>query len=61
MLEISGLGGLLVLILDIWAIIAVLGSGESTGTKVLWILIILILPLIGFIIWLIAGPKSAKA
>ena len=59
MLEITGLGGLLVLILDIWAIVSIIGSGISTGKKVLWILLILILPLIGFLIWLIAGPRSA--
>lgn len=61
MLEITGLGGLLVLVLDIWAIVSVIGSGAGTGSKVLWILLILILPLIGFIIWLIAGPRSAPA
>jgi len=32
----------------------------STGTKVLWILLVLILPLIGLIIWYFAGPKSAS-
>ncbi|WP_322867910.1 PLDc N-terminal domain-containing protein [Aquicoccus sp. G2-2] len=58
MLEVSGLGGLLILILDLWAIVSVIGSSATTGSKVLWILIIVILPLIGVIIWLIAGPRS---
>ncbi|MEO1950385.1 PLDc N-terminal domain-containing protein [Thioclava sp.] len=57
----SMIGGLIVLILDIWAIVSILGSGESTGKKVLWILLIVILPIIGFIIWLLVGPKGAKA
>ncbi|AQS47443.1 MULTISPECIES: PLDc N-terminal domain-containing protein [Thioclava] len=57
----SMIGGLIVLILDIWAIVSIFGSGASTGKKVLWILLIIILPVIGFIIWLIAGPKGAKA
>lgn len=61
MLEISGIGGLIVLILDIWAIISVIGSGASTGKKVLWVIVILLLPLIGFILWLIAGPRSVHA
>jgi hypothetical protein len=26
---------------------------------VLWVLLVLLLPLLGFIIWLIAGPRSA--
>ena len=58
MLEISGLGGLLILVLDIWAIVSILGSSTTTGKKVLWTLLVLILPLIGFIIWLVAGPRA---
>lgn len=58
---VSGLGGLIVLVLDIWAIVSIFGSRASTGHKVLWILLVLILPLVGFIIWLVAGPKSSKA
>ena len=61
MLEISGLGGLIILALDIWAIVSVVGSSVSTGRKVLWVLLIVILPILGFIIWLIAGPRSAVA
>ncbi|MCW8842264.1 MAG: PLD nuclease N-terminal domain-containing protein, partial [Rhodobacteraceae bacterium] len=52
------LGGLVILILDIWAIISILGSTATTGRKVLWTLLVLILPLIGFIIWLITGPRA---
>lgn len=58
---IGGLFGLIILIADIWAVINVLGSGASTGAKILWILLIIILPLIGLIIWLIAGPRSSRA
>ena len=54
----EGLGGLIILVLDIWAIISIIGSAASTGKKVLWVLLVLILPVIGFIIWLIAGPRS---
>jgi len=50
--------GLLVLALDIWAIINVFKSGASTGAKVLWILLILLLPVLGLIIWAIAGPRG---
>lgn len=61
MLEITGLGGLIVLVLDIWAIVSVVGSPASTGKKVLWVLLILLLPILGFIIWLLAGPRSVPA
>jgi len=51
---------LLVLIADIWAIINIVQSGESTGTKALWVVLVLVLPLLGLIIWYFAGPKSAS-
>lgn len=59
MWEYGGLFGLIVLALDIWAIISILGSNASTGAKVLWTLLVLVLPVLGFIIWLVAGPRSA--
>ncbi|MFC3230170.1 PLDc N-terminal domain-containing protein [Marinibaculum pumilum] len=49
--------GILVLIADIYAIVRVVQSGASTLAKVLWILGIIIFPVLGFIVWLIAGPK----
>lgn len=57
-IEIGGLGGLLVLILDVWAIIKVVGSRASTGTKVLWTVVILLLPILGVILWFFFGPKD---
>ena len=42
---------------DVWAIVNVLQSSESTGSKVVWTLVILLLPVLGFIIWYFAGPK----
>ena len=60
-IEVSGLLGLIVLALDIWALVSVVGSSASTSGKVLWILLILILPILGLIIWLVAGPRSARA
>ncbi|MEO0744204.1 MAG: PLDc N-terminal domain-containing protein [Pseudomonadota bacterium] len=60
MVEIYGIGGFILLILSIWAIISIVGSAASTGAKVLWVLLILFLPLVGFIIWLIAGPRGAR-
>jgi hypothetical protein len=59
-IQITGIGGLILLILNVWAIISVIGSGASTGGKVIWTLAILLLPLLGFIAWLVAGPRSAS-
>jgi hypothetical protein len=55
-----GVLGLLVLIADLYAIYQVLTSGASTLSKVLWTLAIIILPVIGFIVWLIAGPRGGS-
>jgi len=52
------LGGLLVLIADIYAIIKTLDSSASTGSKVLWIIVILLLPVLGVIFWFFAGPRD---
>ncbi len=60
MFELSGFGGLLILALDLWAIISVFGSNASTGKKVLWTLLILFLPIIGFIAWFFLGPRAAQ-
>lgn len=59
MLEISGIGGLIIFVLDIWAIVSIIGSSVSTGKKVLWILLVVLLPILGFIIWFFAGPRGA--
>lgn len=56
-MEMGGVAGLLVLVLDIWAITRVIGSSASTGSKILWSLLILVLPVVGLIVWYIAGPK----
>ncbi|APG47933.1 PLD nuclease N-terminal domain-containing protein [Phaeobacter porticola] len=53
--------GLLILVADIYAIYQVLTSSASTAAKVIWTLVILVLPVIGLIAWLIAGPRGGKA
>jgi len=54
----ESLWGIIVLIADVWAIISISQSGATTGRKVLWIVIVLLLPVIGFLLWLLLGPKS---
>ncbi|MAO59895.1 PLDc N-terminal domain-containing protein [Alloalcanivorax profundimaris] len=50
--------GLIILVLDILAIIKIVQSGASTGEKVLWVLLVVVLPLLGLIIWALLGPGS---
>lgn len=57
-IEVGGLLGLIILVLDVWAIVKVVQSGSDTGAKVLWIVLILLLPVLGLILWLLFGPKG---
>jgi hypothetical protein len=58
MLEVNGILGLVLLVLDVYAIVKTVQSNATTGMKVVWIVVVLLLPLVGFIAWLIFGPKS---
>lgn len=54
----GSLFGLVILALDIWAIINVLRSSSDVSKKVLWVLLIVILPVLGLIIWALMGPRG---
>lgn len=56
----EGVLGLLILIADIYAIIKILQSTASGMKKVLWVLLVLILPVIGLIVWYFAGPGGRE-
>jgi hypothetical protein len=57
-IEVGGLFGLILLILNVWAIIRIFDSGASTAKRVIWIILILLLPVLGLILWLLFGPKG---
>lgn len=50
--------GIIIFVLDVWAIASIINTNVSNGTKILWILLILVLPVVGLIIWWFAGPKA---
>ena len=52
--------GLLILILDIFAIIKIIQSTASGIEKILWVLGVLVFPVLGLIVWFFAGPGSKK-
>ena len=58
MMETGGIFGILLLLADIWAILNIFQSSAGTGSKALWILLVLLLPLLGVIIWYFAGPRE---
>jgi Phospholipase_D-nuclease N-terminal len=57
----GSLGGLIVLVADVWALINIFQSSADTGRKVLWTVLVILLPVLGFILWYFLGPKTGKA
>jgi len=55
--ESLGICGVLHLAVAVYALISIIGSSASTGAKVMWVLLVWLLPLLGLIIWFVAGPK----
>jgi succinate dehydrogenase/fumarate reductase cytochrome b subunit len=55
------LWGVLVLIADIWAIVNILQSGADTAKKLLWTVVVIVLPVLGFILWFFLGPRTGKS
>ncbi|MFI4866889.1 MAG: PLDc N-terminal domain-containing protein [Steroidobacterales bacterium] len=60
-MQYPGLWGLLVLIADVWAIVNVVQSGADTGKKVLWVVLVVVLPVLGFVLWWFLGPRTGRA
>jgi hypothetical protein len=57
----SSVWGLLVLIADVWAIVNIFQSTASTGKKVLWTVLVIVLPVFGVILWFFLGPRTGKS
>ena len=53
--------GLIILVLDIVAIVSVLGGTSSGGRKLLWVVIILLFPVIGVILYFLIGQSPRDA
>lgn len=52
--------GLVIFIADLWAIVKTLQSPVSAGNKLLWVVIIILLPVIGLILWYFMGPRAGR-
>lgn len=48
--------GILVFVLDIIAIVSILKSSADGATKILWMLLVILLPFIGMILYFAMGP-----
>lgn len=54
----GGIVGVLILIGDIWALINILQSSAANDKKLLWVLVVVLLPLLGLILWFFLGPQD---
>lgn len=57
----DGLWGILVLIADVWAIVNIFQSAADTTRKVVWTVIVILLPVLGFILWFFLGPRTGRS
>lgn len=55
-MDLTYIGSVLLLIADIYAVVMIVQSSEETLKKILWLVVVILLPLIGLIIWYLAGP-----
>lgn len=55
-----GFFSLLHLILLVYAAIQIINSTADTVKKVLWIVIVALLPVVGLIVWFFIGPGTPK-
>ena len=50
----------LILVLDIIALVSLLKSGADTTSKILWALLIILLPVLGMVLYFLMGPGRGK-
>lgn len=52
----TGIGGFLIFVADLYAIVMILQGSAKTVEKIIWSLVVFFLPIIGLVIWYFAGP-----
>jgi hypothetical protein len=52
--------GLVIMVLDVIALVSLLKSGADGATKILWALLIILLPVLGMILYFLMGPGRRK-
>lgn len=50
---------LLILAADVWAIYNIIKSSAEMPMKIVWSLVVFLLPIVGLLIWYFAGPKAS--
>jgi len=60
-MESYSLFGIVIVVLDIIAIFSVLRGSDSLGHKVLWVILVLIFPIVGMIVYYLIGRSPQDA
>lgn len=55
------IGGIILFLLVIFALVDIVKSSAPTSKKLLWVLIILIIPFVGAILYFLMGREGAKS
>lgn len=50
----------IILLVDLWAMVSVFRSDKTDATKIMWSLMLVVLPVLGLAIWGVAGPRGIK-
>ncbi len=58
--DLSGILAVLILLLDVLAIVQVWRTRIETGRKIIWSLVIALLPVVGLIMWFVAMSRIGK-
>jgi len=53
-------GFMLALVLALWAVFHIAQSRSGPLGKAVWIVIVLFVPVLGFVLWLFLGPRAAR-
>ena len=59
-LEYLGFAGLVIVAADAYAIGGVVLSNASARVRAAWTAVVLLLPVMGFILWSLSGPKPTR-
>ncbi|NDK10242.1 hypothetical protein GW846_05710 [Candidatus Gracilibacteria bacterium] len=57
-MQYGGILGIIHIIIFIWALVQILGSSMPLVNKIIWLLVVGLLPIVGLIIYLLIGRKA---
>ncbi|MGP3789751.1 PLD nuclease N-terminal domain-containing protein [Pseudomonas sp. B392_1p] len=50
----------IILLLDLWVMVSIFRSDKTVGVKAAWAIGLIIFPVLGLIVWGVAGPRGVK-